>query len=503
MIPSPTASITNKRYITIALIFILIEATGIFEQVMMYTAVPTFMRVFSVNTETVSWAITIFLLVGTAIAPLSGRLGDAYGRRNLLVVLLCLSVVGSVISVTSGSFAGILVGRGLQGTSGALFPLLVGIAREVVPPRRVAVLVSLTTGTASLAGALAGLVAGHLLDAGDWRLIFLCSGGLGVLALLSAFGLPRVVVARVKQGRFDILGAVLLAPGVASLLYGVQTGSSDGLTPAVAAYLIAGIAVLAFWVFWELRTRDPIFHLRMFRDRSLVLVLATTGLIGLGVFGSIALIQPILMQSPRLLPVGLGLTPGTAGNYGIAVGVVGFLLSPLGGRIASKYGAKTTLLIGIVLAVIGLGGFAVAVHNLPLAIIATFFTGLGTSFILVGLPNMIVEAVPPQNTGEAVGIVYEVGRTLFGAVGTAITGVILSSSVVPKTTAPTLTAWHAIIGFVAITAILAFAIALFVRRAIPMDQRGDGAWGPGGAPQEAGQAPLQPAPSTSARPATT
>jgi MFS family permease len=101
MIPSPTASITNKRYITIALIFILIEATGIFEQVMMYTAVPTFMRVFSVNTETVSWAITIFLLVGTAIAPLSGRLGDAYGRRNLLVVLLCLSVVGSVISVKS------------------------------------------------------------------------------------------------------------------------------------------------------------------------------------------------------------------------------------------------------------------------------------------------------------------------------------------------------------------------------------------------------------------
>ena len=190
---------------------------------------------------------------------------------------------------------------------------------------------------------------------------------------------------------------------MASLLYGVQTGSSDGLTPAVSAYLVAGIAVLAFWVFWELRISNPIFNLRMFRDRTLVLILVTTGLIGLGVFGALALIQPILMQSPSLLRW-MGLTPGIAGNYQLVVGIVGFLLSPLGGRIAGESGAKTTLLIGIVLAVVGVGGFAVAVHNLPLAIAATFFTGLGTGFILVGVPNMIVEVVPPQNTGEAVGM---------------------------------------------------------------------------------------------------
>jgi hypothetical protein len=60
---------------------------------------------------------------------------------------------------------------------------------------------------------------------------------------------------------------------------------------------------------------------------------------------------------------------------------------------------------------------------------------------------------------------------------------------VPKTTAPTLTAWHAIIGFVAITAICGFIVALFVRKAIPMDQRGDGVGDPGGAPQEAGKRP--------------
>jgi MFS family permease len=498
----PIASLSNKRYVTIVVIFILIEATGVFEQVMMYTAVPTFMRVFSLNTANVSWAITIFLLVGTAIAPLSGRLGDSYGRRRVLLILLLVSVLGSVVSVTSGTWPAILAGRALQGTSAALFPLLVGIAREVVPPPRVPVLVSLTTGTAALAGALGGLVAGHLLNAGDWRLIFLCSGLLGVIALLAALGLPRTAIALVKQGRFDILGAVLLAPAVAAILYGVETGSADGLTPAVAGYLVAGIALLGFWIFWELRVGNPIFHLRMFRDRSLVLMLIITGLIGLGTFGAAALIQPILMQSPRMLPVGLGLTPGTAGNYGVAVGITGFLLSPLGGRIAGKFGARTTLLIGIVIALVGFGGFATAVHNLPLAITATFFTGLGTSFILAGLPTMIVETVKPENTGEAIGIVYQVGRTLFSAVGTAITGVILSSSVVPKTTAPTLAAWHAIIVFIAATVILAFAVTLFVRRAVPMDKRGDLVEAVGGQSPEAAETPQPAPPSSSARPAT-
>jgi MFS family permease len=236
------ASLSNKRYVSIVVIFILIEATGVFEQVMMYTAVPTFMRVFSLNTESVSWAITIFLLVGTGIAPLSGRLGDSYGRRK-------------------------------------------------------------------------------------------------------------------------------------------------------------------------------------------------------------------------------------------------------------------ALLIGIVIAIVGFGGFAIAVHNLPLAITATFFTGLGTSFILAGLPTMIVETVKPENTGEAVGIVYQVGRTLFSAVGTALTGVILSSSVVPKTTAPTLVAWHSIIVFIAATAILAFAVTLFVRKATPMDQRDDLVEAVGELSPEEGEA-LQPAPPPSSRPAT-
>jgi MFS family permease len=471
---SPLAAPTNVRpYAAIVAIFILIEATGIFEQVMVYTAIPTLMGVFKMDVAGISWAITVFLLVGTATAPISGRLGDLYGRRRVLIVLMSVSVIGSVVSVASGTFEGILLGRGLQGTSAALFPLLVGIAREVVPAPRVPVLIAITTGTAALAGSLAALAAGVLLDLGDWRIMFLASGVLAVIALAAALGLPKTVVVPVVSGRFDVLGAVLLAPAVAAILYGVNSARGKGFTPSVLAFIIGGAILIAFWIFWELRVPNPMFNLRLFRQRALTLALVATGLIGIGTFAAAAILQPILMQSPTKLPVGLGLTPTVAGLYGLIVGALGFILSPLGGRVASRYGAKVTLLAGIVLAVVGFGGFAVAVHNLPLAIVATALAGIGASFILVGLPNMIVETVPPQNTGEAVGIVYQVGRTLFSAIGTAITGFILASSVVPKTTAPTLTAWHSVLVFTVITALLALIVTLFVRKVVPMHQRGD------------------------------
>ncbi|UFS58791.1 MFS transporter [Subtercola endophyticus] len=450
----------------------MIEATGIFEQVMVYTAIPTLMGVFNIDTATISWVITVFLLVGAATAAISGRLGDIYGRKKILIIMMAISAAGSVISVVFGNFEGILIGRALQGTSAALFPLLVGIAREVVPAPRVPVLIAITTGTASIAGSVGALVAGVLLDLGDWRVMFLASGVLALCALAAATGLPRSIVTPFERTRFDIVGAVVLAPAVAAILFAFNS-SRSGMTPFAIVLIVIGLALIAFWIVWELRIKNPMFNLRLFKQRALTLVLVTTAFIGLGVFGAGALLNPILMQGKTSMPVGLGLTPTVAGLYGLVTGIIGFILSPIGGKVAAKYGAKITLAIGIIVALIGFAGFLVAVHNLPLAVIATIFTGVGTSLILVGLPNLIVEVVPPQNTGEAIGIVYQVARTLFSAVGTTVVGILLASSVVPGTTAPTYSAWATVLAYIGATALLALVVTLFIRKVKPMDQRGE------------------------------
>lgn len=471
----PSVPLKLPRYSTIVAIFILIEVTGIFEQVMVYVAIPTLMGVFSIDAAQVSWAITVFLLVGAATAAVAGRLGDLYGRKKMLIILMVISAIGSIISLAFGTFEGILVGRALQGTSAAIFPLLVGIAREVVPAPRVPVLVSITTGTAIIGGALSGLLAGILLDLGDWRLMFLASAILAVVALIgAALVLPlSTVVPDAHSGRLDILGAIVFAPAVAAILYGVNTSRAVGWgNPLVLGLVIGGAALFAFWIVWELKIKNPMFNLRLFRNPALVLTAVATATVGLGIFAATALMRELLLQGPAEAQVGLGLSPTEAGLWGLIGGVIGFVISPFGGKIASKFGAKVTTGIGLVVSLIGFFGLAI-VDSLWIAIAATVIISVGTALVLAGLPNLVVEAVPPHNTGEAVGLVYGVGRTLFAAIGTAIVGMLLASSVEEGTTHPTLGAWYLVLGVVVVLTVLSLVATLMVKRIVPMDKRGD------------------------------
>ena len=141
------------------------------------------------------------------------------------------------------------------------------------------ILISLTTGTAIIGGSLAALVAGILIQTSGWHTMFIASGILAVVALGVALFLPRSVVTAAPQGRLDYLGGVLLAPAVAAVLFGIQS-SRAGLTPLVIGLIVVGVLLFAFWIFWELRIKNPMFNLRLFKQRSLVLTLITTAFAG-------------------------------------------------------------------------------------------------------------------------------------------------------------------------------------------------------------------------------
>ena len=177
----------------IVAIFMVIELTPIFEVTMMYAAIPTLMGAFHADAATISWVVTIFLLVGAGTAAISGRLGDIYGRKRILIILMVVSAVGSIISVVAGNLEGILVGRAFQGTSAGLFPLLIGLAREVAPARKVPLLISLTSGIGLIGGSVGALAAGILLQTSGWHSMFVVSAILAILAILVALILPKSV----------------------------------------------------------------------------------------------------------------------------------------------------------------------------------------------------------------------------------------------------------------------------------------------------------------------
>lgn len=468
----PTRSIAVRPFALIIAVFMIIELTPIFEVTMMYVAIPTLMVAFQADASAISWVVTIFLLVGAGTAAIAGRLGDIYGRKKILIILMLISAVGPIISVFMGNLEGVLIGRALQGTSAGLFPLLIGVAREVAPPSRVSVLISLTSGIGLIGGSIGGVAAGILLAAGGWRSLFIASAILAVVAILVALALPKSVGTVTERGRLDVLGGILMAPAIAAILYGFTTSRTQGASPLVVVLIVIGVLLFTFWIIWELRIKKPMFNLRLFRERSLVLALVVTAFVSLGILAAPGLLTPILQQSPENLPVGLGLTPTQAGLYGLISGAIAFALSPVAGRIAGRFGGKVIVAGGAALGILGYSGFFFSTHNLPLSIVAVVIGSVGTVLLTISIPIVIVENVSARDTSEAVGLIFTVGRTLFSAIGTAIIGVVLASATVPGTTAPTISSWNAGIIFIVVTGAAAFAATMAIKKSTPMNQRG-------------------------------
>lgn len=467
------SQVAKRPFGLLIAIFLIIELTPIFETTMISTAIPTLMGAFQVDITTISWLITIFALVGTATAAISGRLGDLYGRKRVIIILMAISTVGSIVSLALGTFEGVLIGRALQGTSAGIFPLLIGLARESDTPKRVSLLASLTSGVSVIGGTLGALFAGILIDQSGWHSMFVASAALAVLAIVGALFLPRSTLnaSSQAQGRLDVVGAILLAPAIAALLFGFTSSRSQGLSPFVLGFVIVGLLLLAFWIVWELRVANPMFNLRLFRNRSLVLAFAATGFVAMGIMAGPQLLTPLLQQSPTTMPVGLGLTPTQAGLYGLISGVVSFVLAPFAGRFAGRFGARIVLLGGIALGVVGYVAFFFAVHDLALSVIAIVIAGVGTALVVVAVPLVIVEIVRPEETSEAVGLVYVTGRTIFTSIGIAVVAVLLASNTVPETTLPTRGSWNLAVGFVVATGIIGILAAFAIRKAKPLDQR--------------------------------
>lgn len=472
MTSSQTSPASTARklptYGLVMLVFLIAEGTAGFELSMVSVAIPRFLEIFKTDLVTVSWTVTAFILVGAGTAAVGGRLGDMYGRKRVLVALLALSTLGSVISLAVGTLPAVIIGRALQGTSAAVIPLLVGIARELFPPKKIATSTAIITAVGTLSAGLGVLVAGILLDLGDWRYMFLASSILALLSLiLSIVIVPRSQTSN-KTGGFDLVGAVLFIPAVAAIIYGLSSAKAAGWgSPVVLGLLIAGIVVLAFWVWWEWHATSPIVNIRYLSNRKVALALAIVGVLGLAAFSATSIAIPILLQSPLSSPIGLGTTATVYGFVGLGSSVVAFALSPVAGRIAARYGARTVALLGSAIVAIVTAALSVqpVTKVLLVVVVCIVLLGVATMALISAIANLMVEAVPPANTSEFVGFASVVRNTCI-AIGTLIVAALLSSSVVPSTTFPTSRAWSLAMLWVTATAVVAFILALLIGKNI-------------------------------------
>jgi MFS family permease len=443
-------------------ILILAAVVSTFEASMMFTALPDIIADFKTTPSDAGWVLTGFLLVGAVSAAISGRLGDVFGRRNVLIVVLATSVIGSIVSLAADNLPGLIIGRSIQGLAGGLVPLCMGVLRESLPKKQLPVAIATVAGAAMWGGAAGNVVSGNIVDAWGWNRVFVVAAILAAVTAVGACFLPRPTT-KARFGRVDWLGGVLFAPGIALALYGVHESSDWGWSSGkTLGFIFGGLAVMALWVAWELRVDEPLINIRYFLDRKLGLTLVATALVSLGTLGVSGFVGQLIWQTPESAPVGLGLSPGTAGDLSFGIGLIGFALSPLSGRISRNGRARNALIVGAVLGVLAAALSALLLSTIVGFLMAQVVLTGATGFILSSLPNLIVEGVPASNTSEAQGV-YMVTQTAFSGVGTSIGTVLLSQHLVHGTPFSTRAGYTQLFTLVAVATGIALVAALLMR----------------------------------------
>lgn len=457
-------SIKRPGFAAVVTVLILAEVVSAFELSMMYVTLPTLIREFHVDASTVAWVVTAYLLVSASAGVMGGRFGDMYGRRKVMIIVLMIACVGSLVSLIGGSLGMIILGRTIQGTAGALMGLAFGLAREHMVKERIPVGVSMIGASALIAGAGGAFVAGFMIQVFSWHLIFIFSAVLAVLAAIAVLVvIPRDTLLQRKE-KPDYLGAVLLPIAVSAILLALSSVSKTGFgSVEFLGLMAAGIIVTVMWVWWELRIESPIVNLRMFKNRQIALVMTATILAAIGPIGGMSVPTQMVLQYPTSLGFGLGFTPAAAGIFSALTAVVGYSFSPLGGKLAFRFGARSVFIYGLVLMAIVIPVILLTYGNAVMFCLAMALNGIGISLTFGALPNVLIEAIPATHTSETAGTNTMV-RNIGQSAATAIGAIILAGYQNPTTAIVAQGGISACFVFVLVFAVLAVAVALLLKR---------------------------------------
>lgn len=373
----------------------------------------------------IAWLVTSYLLVASIATPILGRLGDMFGKERFLAISLGLFTLGSVVCALSDSLTALIVGRGMQGLGGGVFPLAFGIIRDEFPASKVPTGIALLGAIAAIGSAIGLPLGGVLVDGAGWHWIFWVGAGMGVIATITTvLFVPESPVR--TPGRVDVPGAVLLGVGLTALLIGISRGAEWGwLSGRTLALVVGGVAVLAFFGWFERTRKDPLVNMTTFTKRPVLLTNFATLLVGAGMIGTFVLVPQLAELPSDVGDVGLGLSATQAGLLLVPGAILSLLIAPIVGKVGEQRGPQVPLMFGCVVMSVALMGLAFSHGSTAEVVIWACLMSIGAGAVFASVPALVVAAVEPHETGEATGV-NTVVRNIGAAVGSQIAAAMLA-----------------------------------------------------------------------------
>ncbi|HEY0932943.1 MAG TPA: MFS transporter, partial [Trebonia sp.] len=388
-------------------------------------ALPTVSRDLHASTSALQWVVDAYTLSFAGLLLLGGNLGDRLGRRRFLQVGLVLFGVFSVGAALSQNTGELIAARTLMGFAAALvYPATLAILNQVFTVARERVIaIGVWSAVSGLAVAIGPVTGGALLRHFSWASVFYVSVPVAVAAVIAG----RLLLPESRDpeaGRFDPLGALLSAAGIALLTYSIIEAPQHGWgSAATVGGILGSLAILAAFAWWQTRRPDPMLDVRLFRNPRFSAASAAIALSFFGLFGFIFMITQYFQVVRSYDPFGAGLA-----TLPFAFVTAGF--SPVAMLLMRRFGTKLVVAAG--LAVMG-SGFLVAATTAVNAdywgtvIISMTLMAAGLGLTTGPATEAIMGALPAGKAGAG-SAVNDTTREVGGTLGVAIIGSVLNSA---------------------------------------------------------------------------
>jgi EmrB/QacA subfamily drug resistance transporter len=385
-------------------------------------ALDTLSRELAAPLGTIQWVSTGYLLSLASVIPLSGWITERFGSKRTWIASIALFAAGSVLCALATSAGELIAFRVLQGFGGGmLVPVGFTLVAQSAGPRRVGRALALV-GVPLLLGPIFGPILGGLIvDSAAWQWIFVVNVPVALVAIVVAARVLHPDAGRADAGPLDWLGAALLCPGLAGIVFGLSEIESHGGIgrPIVFAPILAGFALVALFARHSLRVARPLIELRLFRARGFRAAASATFLLGAVLFGSL-LVLPLYYQVDRgqsALDAGLLLAPQ---------GIGAALMLPISGRLTDRIGGGPVVVAGVTLLAVATVPFAFVSDHTPYAMLGgmLFVRGLGLGASMQPTTAAAYALIDSSQVPRATAVLNTL-RQVGASIGSALLAVVL------------------------------------------------------------------------------
>ncbi|POH10170.1 multidrug transporter [Fructilactobacillus sanfranciscensis] len=406
--------------------FVLLLLVGAFvailNQTILATAFPTLMHAFNINTSTVQWLTTGFMMVNGILIPVSAWLNTRFNTKWLYLGAMLIFEIGTIMAYMAPSFGVLFAGRLVQAVGvGVIMPLLQTVMLTIFPADKRGAAMGMAGMVIGLAPAIGPTLSGWIIDNYQWRDLF--GMLIPIAALVLIFGLVYIKpVLKTEKSKLDVLSLILSTIGFGSALYGFSSVGSDGWgSQTVIVSLVIGAIFVGLFVWRQLTMKEPFLNLNVFKSAEFSIGTMIASIVFMAMIG-VEMIIPLYLQIVRGMTAfdsGLTLLPGA-----IMMGI----MSPFTGKIFDKYGAKKLAIGGLFLLSLGTFPFMFLTKTTPVHYITMLYVVwmFGVAMVMMPVTTSAMNALPVTMMSHGTAVNNTV-RQICASIATAIMVSILAN----------------------------------------------------------------------------